>query len=410
MHLYISAKNNTSSIINLLVIITCISIPFPIIVNNIAIACWAIAVIIHNVKNSETNYKDLIKIYKFYFIIFFLILISTVYTDDPNYIKTLERRFPLLIIPLLFSFTPPININKMLKYFSIVLLFLGLFMLSCAAINNINYNIDNGVSIYNFNVWFYGGSLLGQTVEIHPIYLSSYFMMSVFYLFIYKKDSPIYFFLYAFFSLFIILLASRIVILFFILWSIFVLLSNSSIKGFKSITVGAIALFTFFLFFNPQVKNKFTAIIHEESESFSGLNTRLELWKSLSKNLIVQNPFLGLGVGNHQQEYIKIYAMEGLTSAYDNKYNAHNQYIDITIQQGLIGLLVLILLSVSLIKWSFIFNDKLLFAYVLLILLIFCTESFLHRQKGIISFTFFTCALIHNNLIKKTNNSSLHRK
>ncbi len=141
-------------------------------------------------------------------------------------------------------------------------------------------------------------------------------------------------------------------------------------------------------------KNEYSNI----KEKWGGRIMREEIW-SCAITLIKQKPIFGYGYNNVQEELNFCYentSEHPVLYRGKSKKNAHNQFFQITLASGLIGLFAfLFLLSYSIVK-SVIKKDILLFSFITFAVLCFLSESHLERNHTIFIFYFFsTIFLIH---------------
>jgi O-antigen ligase len=148
---------------------------------------------------------------------------------------------------------------------------------------------------------------------------------------------------------------------------------------------------TVIIYNNPILKYRvltvFDSSITHKYLSFANQNIRLIKWEN-GLELVSKSPIFGYGIGDAKSELIEQYKSNGFQTGVENAYNSHNQYIDILLQTGLFGLLIMFGLFYT------IFSNKLknrfelkLIAFVFVIS--FFTESILGRHWGIISFVLF---------------------
>ena len=131
---------------------------------------------------------------------------------------------------------------------------------------------------------------------------------------------------------------------------------------------------------------------------FTGTSLRLVFWR-LSKEIIKENNgwLIGVHTGDFQDLLNKKYKEKGIyTGNAELKdtgylgYGPHNQYIEILLSLGFLGLIVFICLLGNYIKNAWVLNNYLAFQCILLFVFFFITESVLSVNKGIVVFTFFT--------------------
>lgn len=125
-----------------------------------------------------------------------------------------------------------------------------------------------------------------------------------------------------------------------------------------------------------------------ENPSGHTLSMRLEFWKTASY-IIYQHPVFGVGTGDIQDSFNKMY--EDTNSKLDMvwRLRCHNQYLAITVAFGLVGLIIFLF---YLFFPAIILRKKLHYLYwpfFLIALLSFVTEDTLETQSGVTFFIFF---------------------
>ena len=96
-----------------------------------------------------------------------------------------------------------------------------------------------------------------------------------------------------------------------------------------------------------------------------------------------------------------------MTGALAKKLNAHNQYLQTFIGTGILGFVLLLIMTLFLIIYSFFKKNYILMLFSILISFNFMVESMLQSQAGFIFFTFFLCLFLKYNLKDITIHSKL---
>ena len=202
------------------------------------------------------------------------------------------------------------------------------------------------------------------------------------------------------FSVFLILLSARMELL-----TIFFLLALSLLIGmyrkgqlFKGlIFIGVGMLLLGLIVWNvPTTKSRFQRAIASIINPGTGSdgNIRWRIWDSASDILSTDNNWiLGLGTGDTQIVLDKSYQNKGYISAFESHLNAHNQYIQILLAIGVVGLLAWLYLLALGVKWR-PKNDPMLIWFIALFALSCLTESMLESQRGTLFFCFFFFLLL----------------
>jgi O-antigen ligase len=139
----------------------------------------------------------------------------------------------------------------------------------------------------------------------------------------------------------------------------------------------------------------------ETKDYFNGLQFRLLQWKFTGQILSEQRNWLfGVGPGDAQalldQKYIstKMYTGDPATGTTGFLgYNTHNQFLETTLQTGIAGLSILIVICGFLLKMAFTKNNRTLTIVIIVMLAWLFTESVFETQFGILIFTFFPLLL-----------------
>ena len=114
---------------------------------------------------------------------------------------------------------------------------------------------------------------------------------------------------------------------------------------------------------------------------------------------------LGYGTGIGKKALREQYKKDGYDYMYKKNFNAHNQFLQVLIDHGLLGFLILsfytfIMIYNSIMKKKFIYT-----IFLSIMILNFLTESILETQSGVIFFAFFNTILFFNWFNLKTLNT-----
>ncbi|RIV34997.1 O-antigen ligase family protein [Flagellimonas lutimaris] len=186
----------------------------------------------------------------------------------------------------------------------------------------------------------------------------------------------------------------------------FVEVADSSLKK-KTKTMGFIAvLITGIVFFiaNPRFSEFNMKFSYDQPERLnrnlegmanterSDTNTRILLWMS-AWDLIKEHPIIGIGAGGSHRVLYETLAIK--QQHYDRRvrFHAHNQYLQVLLDLGILGFLIFFLSLFFLFKGQKRIqskpNRRLMFLVLLIFLINFLFESVFERYSGISSFSFF---------------------
>jgi O-antigen ligase len=140
----------------------------------------------------------------------------------------------------------------------------------------------------------------------------------------------------------------------------------------------------------------------DENGRLSGhTGDRLKIW-SASLNTILNGPLLGYGTSAGQYALEQTYSNVGLLQEKNDHLNSHNQFLSTALDLGLLGVIVLIAMLMLPLVYAIRKKSAIAAGFSLIILIFFCVESMLLRQKGIVFFSFFYSVLLCQALQEKT--------
>lgn len=128
---------------------------------------------------------------------------------------------------------------------------------------------------------------------------------------------------------------------------------------------------------------------------------RILIWKESIK-IINQNILFGVTPGDVNDKLCKAYTENGLAGALRKQLNAHNQFLQTFIGTGIIGFVLLLIMTFFVMIYGFIKKNYILVLFSTLIIFNFSVESMLQAQAGFIFFVFFFCIFTHYNFNKLT--------
>jgi len=112
---------------------------------------------------------------------------------------------------------------------------------------------------------------------------------------------------------------------------------------------------------------------------------RLVFWKT-ALNIIKQNPFIGVGEGDINDAFIQQYQKDNVKLEKHYWLRAHNQYLNIAVAFGVVGLIIFLVLMFQILKTNWNFYNII---FMMIILLSFLNEDTLETSTGAVFFTFF---------------------
>lgn len=370
------------------------------------IGLWAISGVIMIIRTKQpiTKQKSQLALIGFYL----LLVVGLFWTKN---LKAgafdLEVKMSLIIFPLLFLF---LNYSKSYIRFVVHAFILGILVGSLYLfyqsflLFKLNYAIDS---------FFY----VNLSTLIHPSYLSFYVVTAIMILLVDLKNKVLKLFksdlitvsLIFLLLLFNIFLLSRVgvfvgllfVLFFTIEWTI------NKRKYLLGIAITLIVLSTAYMSYkkSPYVKQRLNELIvgvnaTEGDASNGSTGIRLKIWGE-ALVLIKEQPIFGYGTGDVKDVLMSQYKLKGVEAAYEKKLNAHNQFLQIGVGLGVLGLILFILVYYLGIINGLKNNNYFSIGFIIISILFMLPESVLENQAGTIFFGLFLSLLNQKVLFKK---------
>lgn len=343
------------------------------------------------------------------FLLFFIKIIGITYSINiEEGLKESIRGLSYVFIP--FSF---IVLHKTSDRNLSAVFFYGLVLGCLIAIvvcwsNAVSAVIRNNEPIMNLFAWKRSNEYLTKILKIHPPYLGALILTSIFFLFKerlnFKAISAkrnILCLLSFVFVLFLFHLVSRNSILFLLIVSLAYILYS---KKWKLLVICCV-LGISFSYMVTSSKSSYYNRKYYKMLNFTDERLGDKRFDRLKASWVVflNHPIVGAGIGNDDIERLENYRLMGFNKAYEQKLNAHNQYLEFLSTFGLMGLLTFLFVLYWAVALSF--KTKNYFILLLLGLFMFAclTESFLERELGVKYFSALMSILIYK-VIKNENN------
>lgn len=405
----INVKNNA---VVYLLYTFCIALPLEQKLSTFIIIVWLFVSLIFVSTKKIKNHKFLLLLPLLYIVYIF----SLIYSDNFS-LKFFEQKASLLAFPLLFylngyKYSSKV-IKKALVFFVLGCLFSVIFCYCFAIYKSIN--LSESKVIFNPRVnselsfiesatkggnFFYGTNF---SVFHHTTYYAMFLCFAISILLFF--DKTIFFIktrlpLIFLFSFVIFQISSRvgIIVLFIVIFYFMYFRFNKKQFIKKSIIVSLIILPLFFLT-NPRFKILLNNIVAKgisfHNENIDSASLRLMTWDA-SIQVILKNPFLGVGVGDAYSELKDEYVKKRYVAPYRRMLNSHNQYFQLLVECGVIALLFFVIQLIVLYKNR---NKEQPIGHILIVFLIIISinslfESILNLYSGLAFYTFLYCILI----------------
>ncbi|MBP7498128.1 MAG: O-antigen ligase family protein [Bacteroidales bacterium] len=343
------------------------------------------------------------KIFLFFIAYYLIYLAGITYSSNIRFalfdleIKLALLFFPLILGSLYINFFKKLDYEKIENSYIISCIAGSLFCLIRAFIRY--FKEDNSLVFYykEFSYLF------------HPSYYAMFLILAIIFLIYKTMNNPIgnkswiiNSLMILYFILIIVLLSSKSGIFSFLLIFIFFIFYYTvKIRKIKrSILILFVALSLFFCLYKIfpysfgriEIAKKTLEMTKISANTSDGTSERILIWKT-SLEIIRENFLFGVGTGDIKDELMRKYKEKKMTTAYNLKLNAHNQYLQSFIATGFLGFIIFLS---SLILPAIIAIRQKNIIYLMFIFLVafnFLFESMLEVQAGVVFYAFFNSLL-----------------
>ncbi|MEC4003514.1 O-antigen ligase family protein [Flavobacterium sp. SUN052] len=398
-----------------------ISIPL----KNIFVSLTIIALVLTSLLYKEKKVFTFNKYLILPIALYFIMILSLLWTRELNLtLKGLQKELPFLFIPIAFFLIPKLSresIYKSFRWYGFSMVLYALYYLTNAFFRYIDTN--------NATVFFYHQLV---TLDLNAIYVSVFASFAVFYFVSIKEKKTLDKIALIILSIFIFLLSSKsIITIDFIMiicyYSFFAPISN----GVKTITITTVSLFVIFsLFFVKEVKDRFlleyeTAFVdntlNNKNIDPNGKVYNVSLKQAWTMDKFQQNHFfpgtamrvyqMRIFIEMLQKDHI-LFTGYGLEASQDKikakvkehnlyngygEFNFHNQYVQTFSELGVVAFIILLAMLYYNFNNAWKQKDFLHIAFAITMIILFLSESFFCRQRGIVFFITIYCMF---NLLK----------
>jgi O-antigen ligase len=331
--------------------------------------------------------------------LFLLFLSNFLFQEDKTKaVKLVIKASPLLLFPLIL-FSTSVKSYKTSNIFSALISGTIVTILICwfRIIWDILSKRDPIDQAGYFFEWIYTDFNLLKPFNTHPSYVGVLVVLCIIILMKHKgfeefrKEKVLYYSLLLIQTFFILQTNSRISLLCLLLFLTVHFISKFSRKSILQY-VSVLVVFAFSILKFDYLNSKLMAIFSPEGDV---ILDRYPRWLSiLRENELLGNFWIGSGKEKAQYIYNEAYFKYGFGQALSEQYNAHNQYLDFFVSNGVIGLFVF----VAILVYFFLNTRRNLIAqsFILIFSLFAITESFFGRSAGLLMFGFLYSMMFMN--------------
>lgn len=381
-------------------------VPFHQQMATIAIIAWALLSVFTFTGNDIQKKAHLLFLPLLYLTYFIGIFTS----DNPSF-KFLESKFSFLVFPLIFFLHSYSKIERkeILKFFVYGLFGSIVICIGTALYNSVGFH--EGVLRFRPNVLegrgfmesvLYGGNyFFGSHLSIfhQTVYYALYLCAGVAVLLLVPKlfsEKLRWIFLFIF-AVFIFLVSNKASFIALGLILVLKILTWKTKRNRKLIGVSLFSLgLLLFAFFNPRMKESAENIAEGKlmlnKKARYGFATRILSWDA-AISLIIEKPILGYGHENAQTALNNRFEQKGYIYPLKESYNAHNLWLQIWLENGLLAALLLLSVFICLFRAQLehIKSNPIFLSFILILLVNSMFEVLFNRFSGISFFSFLVC-------------------
>lgn len=422
--LKISNLERNNEVFVFLIAFVLLAIPSKYIVGSISIMLFILVSFIKFRRKSTGFSKSLLFPIAFYL----LMGLSLLWTHDFKLTMAgLQKELIFLLVPLAFLVMPKLTMEQRHKIFGIYsygMVLYCMFFLAKA--------IFRFIATGELNVFFYHELV---TLDLNAIYMSVFTSFALFYFVDIKNKNNLTRIIVGFLAIMVFLLSSKsIIFIDFILIICYYSFFSDVPKSVRFLTVTAVSGFLFFsLFFVQEVRERFlleyetafvdntvnakigneTEIVYnvslkqawndtqfKDNQFFPGTALRVYQFRIFTELIREESVFFtGFGLEASQEQIQKKAKQYNLYDGYGD-FNFHNQYVQTFAELGFFGFLIVFAMLYTTIKKACQNKDFLQITFGITMIVLFLTESFFCRQRGITFFVVLYC--LFNSFVPKT--------
>ena len=343
--------------------------------------------------------------------------------------KNTESKLALLLIPLVFCSAGGFSANIKTRVFTYYTIILTAACIFCLAAAFIRYQQTGDTQTLFYHE-------LVRPLKHHAVYFSAFTFISISFLLYEYASIPwlagrkwLLVLWIAFLSGFVIMLSSKMALIVLVAFYFFNIFSKYAAQSKTRLAISVTAIVAGLLLVstvNNPIKQRFTDLANgnkniftqekfDPGDYFNGFQFRLLLWRCAYEILNEQDAWL-LGVSAAeaqpilQKKYIQLNMYQGGNGSGDTgylKYNFHNQYLQTTVQSGLLGLLSIFLWFGALLARTIRRKSAMAGALLTLLFFFFFTDSVFERQYGVVLTTIFPLLMLYAKPAEQAENTAL---
>lgn len=350
---------------------------------------------VHSWKERVAFFQSRKKFILLFTLPYILHIVGLAYTDNMEAgLFSLEVKFSLFVFPLVVLTSNVIN-----KYTLPELLKTFVFGVTIASLISFLYAGISYFKTEDAQVFYYTYLSYYQHVGYFAMYIN--FAISIVFVFIFHHKNRVKMHYYVALTILIVTVyqlssrAGMIVLIMLILYGFAYLIFPKLKWKNPLIALSIVMLVTAgVVSFSITKLNRFSQASEEiaEGDRNSSAGSRVAMWKE-SLSLMAESPIWGYGTGDANDVLQERFKEKRFAYAVVHNLNVHNQYIQVTLALGLLGLLALLLQMFYPLIYIIRQTNFLYVLFIANVGLNFLTESMLEAQAGTVFFGLFSAFL-----------------
>lgn len=285
----------------------------------------------------------------------------------------------------------------------IISLFAVCLLIILYGLNKLDFALVNGTSPTLSNL---GHTYFTDLISIHPTYLSIYLIFIFFFLTEELRtgfrsmrgwEMGLYVFGVLLVVAMLLFVRSQMELLVFAVSCVIYLIILQKRRAWFTAFLLCVAALMVFLLDKDRVQTVFDRYGKNVS---TALDNRFQVWAG-AWEAIKSAPILGAGTGGQQLALKEGYKKVGYQEGIDKSYNAHNQYLESWVRNGIVELALLLALLIYSFRQSLKSPNHVFLMFLIVFSLSMLTESCLSVHRGVVFFYFFLSAFIYLPYDKK---------
>lgn len=276
--------------------------------------------------------------------------------DTKSYVRLVfQLRLPMLLLPIAFLFRgmASFHVRKAMASFALGAYgtaFIVIIVFICSlfsSFDNIPYSSVNLLSCFRCVV----SMLIHRTYmcfNIITAFLIFYFLLSD----SWSRKKVILFTIIFLFTAFFVFMTDARIALFSFLWILVAIVIREARRFFRGwlfygVAAAVVLCIVIVLSQSTRVNNVLVSLM-DGSRPWQDLDPRFRIW-SYGWTLFSEgsHPWIGAGAGSSIQMLADSYASDAFSRGMENNWNMHNQFLEVLVENGILGLVLLVALLVT---------------------------------------------------------------